>query len=101
MEQRASVATLIRLKYNINPSAATDPLFADTPAIIWTIVEPGLAITAANLITIRPLLRKTCFLDFEAPVVKTSQGGPRSGFFAGESAGREERNRLSLLAPLG
>ncbi|PVH77743.1 hypothetical protein DL98DRAFT_389543, partial [Cadophora sp. DSE1049] len=53
----ASIATLIRLRYLIELTDRSDVLYAATPATIWTIVEPGLAIIAASLITIRPLLK--------------------------------------------
>ncbi|KAI0167989.1 integral membrane family protein [Pestalotiopsis sp. NC0098] len=53
----ASVATLIRLKFLADLTQLDDLLFATTDTMIWTIVEPGVAIVAASLITIRPLLR--------------------------------------------
>ncbi len=34
--------------------------------MIWTLVEPGVAITAACLVTMRPLLRKLNFRGFES-----------------------------------
>ena len=34
--------------------------------MIWTLVEPGIAITAASLITIRPLLRALNFKGFDS-----------------------------------
>lgn len=53
----ASVATLIRIKYLIDLGLADDILYASTETMIWTIVEPGLGITAASAVTLRPLLR--------------------------------------------
>jgi hypothetical protein len=35
----------------------TPPLDASTDTMIWTIIEPGLGITAASIVTLRPLLR--------------------------------------------
>jgi hypothetical protein len=34
----------------------TPPLDATTDTMIWTIIEPGLSITAASIVTLRPLL---------------------------------------------
>ena len=53
----ASVATLIRIKYLIDLGLADDILYASTDTMIWTIIEPGLGITAASAVTLRPLLR--------------------------------------------
>lgn len=52
----ASVATLIRLKYLIELADYSDQLYTATHAMVWTIIEPGIAIVAASLVTIRPLL---------------------------------------------
>ncbi|KAI0157657.1 hypothetical protein GGR57DRAFT_51727 [Xylariaceae sp. FL1272] len=54
----ASIATLIRLKFLSDLTDTADILFAGTDAMIWTLVEPGIAISAASLATIRPLLRR-------------------------------------------
>ncbi|KAI1814690.1 hypothetical protein GGS20DRAFT_398939 [Poronia punctata] len=53
----ASVATLIRLKFLADLTDVSDILHAGTDAMIWTLIEPGVAISAASLATIRPLLR--------------------------------------------
>jgi hypothetical protein len=37
-----------------------------TTAMVWTLVEPGVAITAACLVTMRPLLRTLNFRGFES-----------------------------------
>lgn len=52
----ASVATLVRLKYLIELADYSDQLYTATHAMVWTIIEPGIAIFAASLVTIRPLL---------------------------------------------
>lgn len=39
--------------------------------MVWTLVEPGVAITAAALITVRPLLRALKFPGFEHSSQKT------------------------------
>ncbi|KAI5924832.1 hypothetical protein F4810DRAFT_709402 [Camillea tinctor] len=54
----ASIATLIRLKFLSDLEDMSDILFDGTDAMVWTLIEPGIAITAASLVTIRPLLRK-------------------------------------------
>ncbi|CCF40419.1 hypothetical protein CH063_10986 [Colletotrichum higginsianum] len=53
----ASIATLIRLKFLADLSDLTDILFMGTDAMVWTLVEPGAAIVASSLVTVRPLLR--------------------------------------------
>jgi len=79
----ASVATLIRLKYIIELADISDVLCKSllrtllfrlwltvvgngTTAMVWTLVEPGVAITAASLVTMRPLLRTLKFPGFES-----------------------------------
>ncbi|KAB5545592.1 hypothetical protein GE09DRAFT_967965 [Coniochaeta sp. 2T2.1] len=52
----ASVATLIRLKFLSDLNDTDDILFAGTDAMVWTLIEPGVAIVASSLVTIRPLL---------------------------------------------
>lgn len=86
----ASIATLIRLKFLSDltdtsdilckklprlillPSLPARTLLADelpvagTDAMVWTLVEPGVAIVASSLVTIRPLLRKMRLKGFES-----------------------------------
>ncbi|KAE9369910.1 hypothetical protein N431DRAFT_381270 [Stipitochalara longipes BDJ] len=62
----ASIATLIRVKYLVELSDYSDILFTGTTAMVWTLIEPGIAITAASLITIRPLLRALNFAGFNS-----------------------------------
>ncbi|KAL1858252.1 hypothetical protein Daus18300_009998 [Diaporthe australafricana] len=62
----ASIATLIRLKFLSDLTDTTDILFAGTDAMVWTLVEPGVAIVASSLVTIRPLLRKMRLKGFES-----------------------------------
>lgn len=44
--------------------------------MVWTLVEPGIAITAASLITIRPLLRALNFKGFDSTNPYTSNQYP-------------------------
>ncbi|KHN94597.1 integral membrane family protein [Metarhizium album ARSEF 1941] len=53
----ASIATLVRLKFLSGLEMSDDLLFSVTDATIWSLVEPGVAIIASSLATIRPLLR--------------------------------------------
>ncbi|KAM0324184.1 hypothetical protein ACHAQA_008378 [Verticillium albo-atrum] len=62
----ASIATLIRLKFLADLKELDDILFAGTDAMVWTLVEPGVAIIAASLVTIRPLLRLFRLRGFES-----------------------------------
>jgi hypothetical protein len=74
----ASIATLVRIRYLVDLENTDDILFAGTDAMVWTLIEPGVAISAASLATIRPLLRK-----FKVPGFSTTQrtfyGSERSG----------------------
>ncbi|KAL2062255.1 hypothetical protein VTL71DRAFT_6521 [Oculimacula yallundae] len=52
----ACVAVIVRIPYvKILVDNAKDFLFSSTDVVIWSTIEPGLAITAANLATLRPL----------------------------------------------
>lgn len=84
----ASIATLIRLKFLSDLTDTSDllcknssqlslwsiskthladkPPVAGTDAMVWTLVEPGVAIVASSLVTIRPLLRKMRLKGFES-----------------------------------
>ncbi|KAI1377203.1 hypothetical protein F4677DRAFT_48593 [Hypoxylon crocopeplum] len=53
----ASIATLVRLKFLADLTDLADILHAGTDAMVWTLIEPGVAIVASSLVTIRPLLR--------------------------------------------
>ncbi|PNY29716.1 Uncharacterized protein TCAP_00374 [Tolypocladium capitatum] len=75
----ASVATLIRLKFLAGLEEADDLMFAATDAMVWTLVEPGVAIVASSLATIRPLLRAMKVRGFQTtdrtPSTRISSGG--------------------------
>lgn len=85
----ASIATLIRLKFLSDLSDLSDILctsppspstsqyrrrqsptntlqVAGTNAMVWTMIEPGVAIVASSLVTIRPLLRAWKIRGFQA-----------------------------------
>ncbi|KAL7797535.1 hypothetical protein V8C37DRAFT_279492 [Trichoderma ceciliae] len=62
----ASIATLIRIKYLSALQDTDDLLFSATQVMIWTIIEPGMAIVASSLATIRPLLRAMRIHGFES-----------------------------------
>ncbi|KAK7749708.1 hypothetical protein SLS53_000287 [Cytospora paraplurivora] len=92
----ASIATLIRLKYLADLTDTSDILFAGTDAMVWTLVEPGVAITAASLVTIRPLLRQIRLKGFES----TERG--RSVPFNGRSLGsKTNRSKYSGMPDCG
>ncbi|TDZ22354.1 hypothetical protein Cob_v004649 [Colletotrichum orbiculare MAFF 240422] len=60
-----------------------DILFRGTEAMVWTLVEPGVAIVASSLVTIRPLLRAWKLNGFtsadQTPGVSGMSGGMRTG----------------------
>ncbi|RFU35292.1 hypothetical protein B7463_g1045, partial [Scytalidium lignicola] len=60
------VATLVRFKYIITVTALDDLLYATTTTMVWTFIEPGVAIVAASLVTIRPLLRAIGLAGFDS-----------------------------------
>ncbi|KAF4452022.1 hypothetical protein F53441_5096 [Fusarium austroafricanum] len=62
----ASVATLVRLRFLADLTDTKDILFAGTDAMVWTLIEPGVAIVASSLATIRPLLRAMRIKGFES-----------------------------------
>ncbi|KAM0558515.1 hypothetical protein ACHAPJ_004710 [Fusarium lateritium] len=62
----ASVATLVRLRFLADLTDTEDILFAGTDAMVWTLIEPGVAIVASSLATIRPLLRAMKIRGFES-----------------------------------
>ncbi|KAH7318674.1 hypothetical protein B0I35DRAFT_479159 [Stachybotrys elegans] len=70
----ASVATLIRLAYLADLELTDDILFAGTDAMVWTLIEPGVALIAASLATIRPLLRAMRVPGFETRATSNSYG---------------------------
>ncbi|KAI1363597.1 hypothetical protein F5Y08DRAFT_354294 [Xylaria arbuscula] len=72
----ASVATLIRLKFLADLTDTSDILHAGTDAMIWTLVEPGIAISAASLATIRPLLRRWKIRGFTHSERSRGTGAP-------------------------
>ncbi|ROW02899.1 hypothetical protein VSDG_01695 [Cytospora chrysosperma] len=80
----ASVATLIRLRFLADLTDTSDILYAGTDAMVWTLVEPGVAIVASSLVTIRPLLRRIRLRGFETTgqsrsVPVTGRSRSRSG----------------------
>ncbi|KAJ4311015.1 hypothetical protein N0V84_010671 [Fusarium piperis] len=62
----ASIATLVRLRFLADLADTDDILFAGTDAMVWTLIEPGVAIVASSLATIRPLLRALKIRGFES-----------------------------------
>ncbi|OHW98098.1 integral membrane family protein [Colletotrichum incanum] len=75
----ASIATLIRLKFLADLSDLTDILFTGTDAMVWTLVEPGVAIVASSLVTIRPLLRAWRLSGFTSTDRTPGMSGAISG----------------------
>jgi hypothetical protein len=55
--------------------------------MVWTLIEPGVAITASSLVTIRPLLRAWRVPGF----VSTENSGPSTGGMSKGKAGSRSR----------
>ncbi|KAF2130375.1 hypothetical protein P153DRAFT_314200 [Dothidotthia symphoricarpi CBS 119687] len=53
-----STATVIRMAYIDSLMDSEDFLYSTTDIAIWSTVEPGIGITAGNIATLRPLVRK-------------------------------------------
>jgi hypothetical protein len=85
----ASIATIIRLKYIVDLTDISDVLFTGTTAMIWTIIEPAVAITAASLVTIRPLLRTLKIAGFESSERRSGRAKGSRGY--GRSRDRREQ----------
>jgi len=93
----ASIATIIRLKYIVDLTDVSDVLFTGTTAMVWTLVEPAVAIIAASLVTIRPLLRSMKITGFESTDRRINRVVGRDGYgLSRKRNGREQTNELSL-----
>ncbi|KAF5657608.1 integral membrane protein pth11 [Fusarium heterosporum] len=93
----ASIATLVRLRYLADLTETNDILFAGTDAMVWTLIEPGVAIVASSLATIRPLLRAMKIRGFEST---------DSAYSTGHSAGlpsnaNRAKSGLSVMPGFG
>ncbi|OIW29715.1 hypothetical protein CONLIGDRAFT_341213 [Coniochaeta ligniaria NRRL 30616] len=107
----ASVATLVRLKYLSDLNEKSDILFAGTPAMVWTLIEPGVAIIASSLVTIRPLLHAMRVKGFLSPdnstaplsatnrAPRTIGGGTPGGPRRARDRDRDTDIRLSDMDP--
>ncbi|KUI61201.1 hypothetical protein VP1G_08378 [Cytospora mali] len=89
----ASIATLIRLKFLADLTDTSDILYAGTDAMVWTLVEPGVAIVASSLVTIRPLLRRIRLKGFES--TEQSHSMPNSGRSRSGTGGQGSRTNKS------
>ncbi|GAB0135610.1 hypothetical protein EsDP_00003942 [Epichloe bromicola] len=103
----ASMATLIRLKFLSGLESPDDLMFSVTDATIWSLVEPGVAIIASSLATIRPLLRSLKVRGFlstdKTPSTSISGAGryaPGSRNMPGSTPGNGS-NRQSLHSGTG
>ncbi|RYP42395.1 hypothetical protein DL767_000317 [Monosporascus sp. MG133] len=53
----ASIATIVRIHYLAHLTDTLNILYSGTEPMVWTLIEPGVAIIATSLATMRPLLR--------------------------------------------
>ncbi|KAL7816919.1 hypothetical protein V8C44DRAFT_267612 [Trichoderma aethiopicum] len=86
----ASIATIIRIKYLSTLQDTDDLLYSATAVMIWTIIEPGVAIVASSLATIRPLLRAMKIHGFES-TGRTHSAPSAHARYASASAAAEDR----------
>ncbi|KAH7033150.1 uncharacterized protein B0I36DRAFT_383072 [Microdochium trichocladiopsis] len=90
----ASIATLVRLKFLSDLTDLEDILFAGTDAMVWTLIEPGLAIVASSLATIRPLLRALGIKGFQ--LTERSRSGMRSGKQQSRTGGTGQNRGMGM-----
>ncbi|OTA99639.1 hypothetical protein M426DRAFT_253773 [Hypoxylon sp. CI-4A] len=90
----ASIATLVRLKFLADLIDLADILHAGTDAMVWTLIEPGVAIVASSLVTIRPLLRQWRIKGFGS----SGQSRPTAPF---NSYGQSRTNRSNPMPAFG
>jgi hypothetical protein len=57
----------------LNHCLIEHPAVSGTNSLTWSVVEPGTAITAASLVTIRPLLRKLNIAGFKSSNATSSR----------------------------
>ncbi|KAI1101962.1 hypothetical protein F4804DRAFT_314549 [Jackrogersella minutella] len=86
----ASVATLVRLKFLADLTDMADILHAGTDAMVWTLIEPGVAIVASSLVTIRPLLRLWKIKGFGS----TGQSRPTNGISSNRMSRTNRSNKM-------
>ncbi|PHH69906.1 hypothetical protein CDD80_6376 [Ophiocordyceps camponoti-rufipedis] len=67
----ASIATLVRLRYLDGLKQINDLSYTGSDTLIWSIIEPGVAIFAASMATIRPLLRYCKIKGFTTQFTRT------------------------------
>ncbi|KAI1464495.1 uncharacterized protein F4812DRAFT_156791 [Daldinia caldariorum] len=84
----ASVATLVRLKFLSDLTDMADILHSGTDAMVWTLIEPGVAIVASSLVTIRPLLRQWRIKGFGS----SGQSRPANAGYNSYSTSRANRS---------
>ncbi|CZR63753.1 uncharacterized protein PAC_13650 [Phialocephala subalpina] len=83
----AAIAVIIRIPYvRILVNNASDFLYSSTDVVIWTAIEPGLAITAANMATLRPLF--SAFLSRTKLWGSTTARGKSFGYGHSKSRSR-------------
>ncbi|RCI08637.1 hypothetical protein L249_4876 [Ophiocordyceps polyrhachis-furcata BCC 54312] len=70
----ASVATLVRLKFLNGLKQLDDLSYTASDTLIWSIIEPGVAIFASSMATIRPLLRFCKIKGFTTQFTKSRPG---------------------------
>ncbi|RDA82643.1 hypothetical protein CP532_0923 [Ophiocordyceps camponoti-leonardi (nom. inval.)] len=74
----ASVATLVRLKFLDGLKQMDDLSYTASDTLIWSIIEPGVAIFASSMATIRPLLRFCKIKGFTTQFTKSRTGDEKT-----------------------
>jgi hypothetical protein len=75
----ASIATIARIPYAKGILDNPDYLYTFTDLGIWTTVEIGVALTASNLATLKPLLRKMRIFNTMSGMANYASKGQQPG----------------------
>ncbi|RDA94461.1 hypothetical protein CP533_2230 [Ophiocordyceps camponoti-saundersi (nom. inval.)] len=74
----ASIATLVRLRFLDGLKQMDDLSYTASDTLIWSIIEPGVAIFASSMATIRPLLRFCKIKGFTTQFTKSRTGNDKT-----------------------
>ncbi|KAI9732269.1 MAG: hypothetical protein M1818_007588 [Claussenomyces sp. TS43310] len=100
----ASIACIVRVKYVAQLEDVDDILYAFSNGLIWTVIEPGIGITAASAATLRPLLRLWNVSGFTTRLgrskLDTTTGG-RSRSYAVDNFSRSDNTKVTITADRG
>ncbi|KHN96057.1 cation-transporting ATPase 4 [Metarhizium album ARSEF 1941] len=89
----ASIATIVRIPYADGILDNPDYLYTFTDLGIWSTVEIGVALTASNLATLKPLLRKLRVFDSISGITQYGSKSRHATGGANAASGRSAASR--------